>query len=118
VEKPDGCAAGLNIDLAFFVVAIETPGASDLAEELGQRLLARQIVKAGFHLTTYDSYSVLEFPNSSRDSMENIESDAADWLLWKHPALKKRRVTGKRQKQSLGLPVEAAEEFVCLEIRK
>jgi len=104
--------------LIYFFVSIDSPGAADLAEELGQKLLGKQIVKSGFVLNTYESHAVLEFPDSSKELIEKIETEASNWISWKHPGLKKRRILGKRQTQNLGLPTDAAEDLVCLEIRK
>jgi len=104
--------------MPYFFIAIDTPGASDLAEELGQRLIGKQVAKSGFPLTVYESHATLEFPDLSKEAIEKIEVEASEWISWKHPVLKKRRISGRRQKQNLGLPTDAVEELVCLEIRK
>jgi hypothetical protein len=104
--------------LSYFLISIHTPAADGLAEELGQRLLAKQIVNEGFELTTYNSHASLEFTNVSNDLVESIMTEATDWLEKKHSTLMHRRTKGTRQKQSLGISKEPREEVVCLEIRK
>ncbi len=94
------------------------PSADGLAEELGQRLLAKRIVNDGFALTAYNSHASLEFAGVSNDTVEKIKAEAADWIFQKHSTLSIRTMTGKRQKQNLGMPTESPEDAICLEIRK
>ena len=102
----------------YFLIAIDSPGAAGLAEELGQRLLGKQIVKSRFPLTVFDSRATLELPRLKKEAMEKIQAEISEWITWKHPALKMRIISGKRQEQNLGVPTEAGEEVVCLELRK
>ena len=75
-------------------------------------------MKSSFPLTAFDSRAALDFPDTSKEVIERIEAEVAEWITWKHPAMKKRVISGKRQKQNLGMPTEAEEELVCLELRK
>ena len=68
----------------YFLVTIDIPGAADLTDELGQRLLGKQIVMGGFPLTAYDSRAALAFADISKEVMEKIEAEASDWIAWKH----------------------------------
>ena len=104
--------------MPYFLIAVNTPNAPDLAEELGQRLLGKQIVKGGFPLTAYDSHATLEFPDIAGEVIEKIEVEASSWIAEKHRSLRLRRLSGKRQKQNLGTPAEREEEIICAEIRK
>lgn len=97
---------------------MHTPSADLLAEELGQRLISTRVVSEGFELTAYDSHANLEFPNVSLETLEKAMREASDWLRKKHPNLMQRRVSGKRTRQSLGIPHNEGEDVVCLEIRK
>jgi hypothetical protein len=104
--------------LPFLVITIYAPAAGDVAKELGQMLLGKQLVDAGFSLTAFDTHASLEFPVISNDPVEKIESEVQDWIARKHGALRSRKVSGKRQKQNLGMQTGVEEEVVCLEIRK
>jgi hypothetical protein len=105
-------------NMPYFLISFDTPTPSDLAEELGQRLLAKQIAQPGFIITAYGQFATMEFPNSEKGFIDKVESEAGAWIDDKHRSLRLRRLTGKRQKQSLGMPTDQAEEVVCLEIRK
>ena len=104
--------------MPYFLISFDTPSPQDLAQELGQRLLAKQIAKTGFALTTYGSLATLEFPNPAKEFMDKVQSEAEAWIADKHRSLRMRKLTGNRQKQNLGMPTEPEEEVICLEIRK
>ena len=104
--------------MTYFLITLRVPTAASLAEELGQKLIAKQIVKDGFPLTTYESYAYLEFPDIPNDIADKIDAEVSDWIFQKHSLLKKRKISGKRQKQNLGMPKESADEVVCIEIKK
>lgn len=108
---------GISV-LTYFLITLHTPSADALAEELGQRLIAKQIVSDGFPLTAYNSHASLEFQGINSDAAQKIEAEVAEWIFRKHSLLKKRRIQGKRQKQKLGMPTETEEEVVCIELRK
>ena len=104
--------------LTYLLISLHVPTAASLAEELGQKLLAKQIVNDGFPLTTYESHASLEFIDISNDISDKIDAEVSDWIFQKHSLLKKRKILGKRQKQNLGMPREVGEDVVCLEIKK
>ncbi len=104
--------------LTYLLVSLHVPTAALLAEELGQKLLAKQIVNEGFPLTTYESHASIEFLDISNEVSEKIDAEVSEWIFQKHSLLKKRKISGKRQRQNLGMPREVGEEVVCLEIKK
>lgn len=104
--------------MTYFLITMNIPSADSLAEELGQRLLAKKVVNEGLSLIVYNSHATLEFQSIPGDAVEKIKAEVADWIFQKHSRLSTRTMTGKRQRQNLGMPTEAAEEAVCLEIRK
>jgi hypothetical protein len=104
--------------MPYFLISFDTPTPQDLAQELGQRLLAKDIAKSGFAMTTYGSLAMLEFPHPGKEFMEKVQSEAQAWISDKHRSLRMRKLSGKRQKQNLGMPTEPEEEVICLEIRK
>jgi hypothetical protein len=104
--------------LPYFLVSFDTPTPHNLAEEFGQTLLAKQIVKPGFAITAYGSVAIVEFPDSGKEFIDKIESEAQAWISDKHRSLRLRKLTGRRQKQNLGMPTDPGEEVICLEVRK
>lgn len=100
------------------LISIHSPAAEAVAQELGQILLAKQIVGAGFPLTALDIYAFLEFPEVSDETTNSIESEIQSWVSNKHRGLRLRKVRGRRQKQNLGMPTESATDIMYLEIRK
>jgi hypothetical protein len=104
--------------MPYFLISFDTPTPQDLAQELGQRLLAKQLAKSGFALTTYGSLAILEFSDQGTDFMDKIQSEIQSWISDKHRSLRMRKLTGKRQKQNLGMPTDPEKEVICLEIRK
>ena len=104
--------------MPVFVISIDLPNPAELAEEVGQRLLGKHIVKSGFPLTTFGSIAILEFPDANEELVAKVQSEVESWISDKHRSLRLRKLTGKRQRQNLGMPTQAQEEVVCLEIRK
>ena len=104
--------------MPFFLISFDTPSPRDLAQELGQRLLGKQLAKTGFAITAYGSLAILEFPDPEKEFMGKVQSEVEAWISDKHRSLRMRKLSGKRQKQNLGMPTEPEEEVICLEIRK
>ena len=102
----------------FLLISIHSPAAESVAQELSQVLLAKQIIAPGFILTALDTYAFLEFPEATSETTDVIESEIKSWISNKHRGLRQRKVRGKRQKQNLGMPTDAATDIVYLEIRK
>jgi hypothetical protein len=102
----------------YLLISIHSPAAEAVAHELGQILLSKQIVAPGFTLTALDTYAFLEFPEATSETTDAIESEIQSWISNKHRGLRQRKVSGRRQKQNLGMPAEAATDIVYLEIRK
>jgi hypothetical protein len=103
--------------MSCFLISVDLPDPFDLAEELGQRLLGKQIVKGGFPITTYGSLAILEFPDVEQELIEKVQTEVENWISDKHRSLRMRKLTGKRQVQNLGMPTQE-EVLICLEIRK
>jgi len=101
----------------ILVISIDAPNAPDLAEELSQRLLGRQIIQKGFLLTAFEYSAMIDLFDSANETIDRTEADISDWIKFKHSTLKKRRLSGKRQKQNLGMPAETM-ELVCIEIKR
>jgi hypothetical protein len=104
--------------MPYFLVTFDTPSPQDLAQELGQRLLGKQLAKGGFAITTFGSLAIIEFPDSGTEFIDKVQSEAQAWISDKHRSLRMRKLSGKRQAQNLGMPTEPEEVVVCLEIRK
>jgi hypothetical protein len=104
--------------MTYFLISFDTPTPADLAQEFGQRLLAKQIAKTSFPITAYGSLAMLEFPNPEKEFMDKAQTEVETWIYDKHRSLRMRKLSGKRQKQNLGMPTEPEEEVICLEIRK
>jgi hypothetical protein len=104
--------------MPVFIISVDLPNPAELAEEMGQRLLGKQIVRSGFPMTNYGSLAILEFPDANEELIAKVQSEVENWISDKHRSLRLRKLTGKRQQQNLGMPTQAKEEVVCLEIRK
>ncbi len=104
--------------MPYFLIVFDTPDPSALAEELGQKLLAKQVVKSGFPITSFGSLAFLEFPEATQELIEKVQSEIGSWISDKHRSLRMRKLSGKRQAQNLGMPTEVQQEVICLEIRK
>lgn len=99
-------------------ISIYSPAAESVAQELGQVLLTKQIVAPGFPLTALDTSAFLEFPELSGETIDAIGKEIQSWISNKHRGLRQREVRGRRQKQNLGMPSDAATDIVYIEIRK
>ena len=104
--------------MPYFLIALDTPDPLALAEELGQKLLGRQVVKSGFPISAFGSLALMEFPDANQEQIDRVQSEIASWISDKHRSLRLRKLSGKRQAQNLGMPSEAQQEIICLEIRK
>ncbi len=105
--------------MPVFIISVDLPNPTELAEELGQRLLGKQVVKTGFPMTTFGTVAILEFPEVTNEELiAKVQSEVESWISDKHRSLRLRKLTGKRQIQNLGMPTRAQEDLVCLEIRK
>ncbi len=103
--------------LPHFIIALEAPNASDLAEELGQRLLIKKLAKEGFAINSFENHATIEFSSVLKDFADVIDSDVADWVTYKHSSLKKRRLVGSRKKPSLEIADQSDEQLVCIELK-
>jgi hypothetical protein len=99
------------------LISLEAPNAPDLAEELAQRLLSKRLANDNFPLTSFEHHAILDITTADGDkSVDAIDADVEDWIMYKHSTLKKRRLPAKRQKQPSSK--SGNEELVCIEIRR
>jgi len=99
------------------IISVDAPNAPDLAEELSQRLSGRQLISNGFILTAFEYRAILDLSDSSNETIDKVDADIADWIKFKHSTLKKRKLSGKRQKQVTDTPPDT-QDLVCIEIKR
>ena len=104
--------------MAYVIVSIDSANAHDLAEELVQRLLAKQVVKSGTPVLAFEQSALIDIQYLEKEAIDKIIEETSDWIKYKHSTLKKRVASGTRQKQNLGMPTESSEELVCIEIKR
>jgi hypothetical protein len=106
--------------LPYFLISIESTNAHDLADELGQIFLIKKLASEGFVINSFESHSIIEFPNVTGDFPEAIDAEIADWIIHKHSTLKKRKLNGMRKRLSLNLSGQTNNddgELICIELR-
>ena len=101
-----------------FLITIEAPNASDLAEELSQRFLVKKLAKEGFAVNSFEYHATIEFSSVLKEFAEVIDDDIGDWIAYKHSSIKKRKIKGMRQRQSLDTSEQLKEDLVCIELRR
>lgn len=104
--------------MPHFIITLEAPNAPDLAEELSQRLLIKKLATEGFSVNSFEYHAIIEFSSVLREFADVIDSDIADWIAYKHSTLKKRKIDGKRKRQSLEISDQTSEQLVCIELRR
>jgi len=60
----------------------------------------------------------MDLPDITDENIDRIEADVEDWIKFKHSTLKKRRLQGRRQKQSSDMAPEIASDIICIEIKR
>jgi hypothetical protein len=100
------------------VISLEAPNAPDLAEELAQRLLVKHLVEENFPITSFEHHAILDVSVGTSEGVDAVDADVNDWITYKHSTLKKRRLSGKRQRQPPINGGKSTEEIVCIEIKR
>jgi hypothetical protein len=103
--------------LSHFIISVETANAADLADELGQTLLIKNLASEGFVVNSFESHAIIELPSVQKDFVDIIDAEITDWITHKHSTMKKRKLNGLRKKLSLNISDQTKEELVCIEIR-
>ncbi len=61
----------------YLVISLDAPHAADLAEELSQRLLGRQVIQQ-FMLTSFEHRAILDIADVAMEVVERTEAEVSN----------------------------------------